>query len=245
MTVGATSLGAPAPPSKVCDAHRDAATGGGRKDAGPLVPARQVEGTASPTILGAVAGLGRSGRSATWHSPGFFDLPLFAISYRVPIHEAHPRQDEFAVERAGGELHDPFAGGGEKDFGGILLNEASGLGFGQRGGALEAADDFDLAGVGRGLGFVLGAEAGGQCQSPFGAGVAGVVPDEFCIEPDRAVGAGVGVGVEFKVRKAVADELECGFHGSPGGGQALAGERVVRRCAEMVRELHPAGRRLK
>ena len=55
--------------------------------------------------------------------------PLFPFQFRLPIHKPHPRQDEFPVERAGGELDEQFAGGGEEDFGGVLLDEAGDLDF--------------------------------------------------------------------------------------------------------------------
>ncbi len=62
---------------------------------------------------------------------------------------------------------------------------------------MEAADDLDLAGIGGGFGFVFSAEDGGEREPPSGSGFVGVIPDEFGVEPDRAVGAGIGAGVEF------------------------------------------------
>lgn len=166
---------------------------------------------------------------------------LFALHRGFPTHKTHPRQNELPVERAGGKLDEQFAGGGEEDFGAVVVDSAGGFGFSQCGIDMEAADDLDLAGIVGGLGFVLCAEAGGKREPPFGAGFVGVVPDEFGVEPDGAVGAGIGAGVEFDFRQAVADELQGGFHGIR--NQIRAGDPGSEKAKVCV--LRPAGRRLK
>ena len=101
-------------------------------------------------------------------------------------------------------MDEQFAGGGEEDFGTVVVDKAGGFGFGQFGLDLEAADDLHLAAVGRGLLLVFRAKAGGEGEPPFVTGGVRVVPDEFGVEPDGAVGAGIGAGVEFDFRQAVA-----------------------------------------
>lgn len=98
---------------------------------------------------------------------------------------------------------------------------------------MKSADDLDLAGIGGGFLFVLSAKAGGEGQPPFITGFVGVVPNEFGIESDGAVGAWIGAGVQFDLCQAVTDELECGGHDFQGSEKAK------------VRLLRPAGRTLK